>query len=67
MRTDGSMRGFEVTRIDDYLILNYFPQKDTTNDPLFLKYSNNPNWWLLMKSNYSPGQQLDLPCKSKGL
>ncbi len=53
MRTGGSLRGFEVTRIRDYLILDYFPQKDTTGSPLFLKCSHNPNWWLLMKSNYS--------------
>jgi len=46
--------GFEVTRIGDYLILDYFPQKDTTGGPLCLKCSNNPNWWVLMKSNYSP-------------
>jgi hypothetical protein len=46
--------GFEVTRIGNYLILDYFPQKDTTGGPLCLKCSNNPNWWVLMKSNYSP-------------
>ncbi len=56
MRTGGSLRGFEVTRIGVFLILYYFPQKDTTGGPLFLKCSHNPNWWLLMKSNYSPGQ-----------
>jgi hypothetical protein len=55
MRIGGSLRGFEVTKIGDYLILDYFPQKDTTSG-LFLKCSHNPNWWLLMKSNYLPGQ-----------